>query len=497
MPMPADRRPAPRRARFPLVGLSVLSVLAGCAALPQTPAAVALKTPADYVATTSLAASESDWPTTEWWRSYHDAQLDALVADALRDSPMLDIAVARLRGAEAVTQFAGAALKPTVTGGAQVTEERQSYDYLMPRAAVPQGWKDYGQVALNVGWELDFWGKNRAALAAAISEQHAREVEVAQTRLMLSTAVVLNYAELVHLYSTRDTLAAALAVRTQTLDLVRRRQRQELLTLDTVRQAEARQAAANAELQVVDERIRLQKSALAALAGAGPDRALTIGRPTAEVSGAFGLPQRAALDLLGRRPDIVAARLRTEAAARRIDQHKAEFYPSVNLMGVTGLLSLGLDNLAKSNSSFGSVGPAVSLPIFNTDRLQGQLRGAHAEYDAAAASYNAALLNALHEVADVVTSRQALDGELVSLQASVAAAAEAHRIVSRRYQSELTTYLDVLAAEDVLLSTQRALADAEARALTLHVSLVKALGGGYEQPASLSHIKTHSERNPS
>lgn len=494
MSIEAEPRTAPRRI---LVMLTAVLTLAACATIPQTPTAVMLKTPTDYSATESLATSEAAWPQAEWWHAYHDAQLDALVGEALRDSPTLDIAAARLRGAEAMTQFAGAALKPTVTGNAQATEERQSYNYLMPRAAVPQGWKDYGQVSLNVGWELDLWGKNRAALAAAVSEQQAREVELAQTRLVLSSAITLNYAELVHLYSTRDTLEAALAVRTQTLDLVRQRQSQDLLTLDTVRQAEARQAAAKAELEIIDERVRLQKSAIAALAGAGPDRALAIDRPTADVTSAFGLPQNAALDLLGRRPDIVAARLRAQAAARRIDQHKAEFYPSVNLMGVTGLLSLGLDNLAKGNSSFGSVGPAVSLPIFNTDRLQGQLRGAHAEYDAAAAAYNAALLNALHEVADVVTSRKALDGEVAALQASVTAAQEAHRLVSIRYRGELTTYLDVLAAEDVLLSAKRALADANARALTLHVAMVQALGGGYEQPESLSFEPINHERNKS
>jgi NodT family efflux transporter outer membrane factor (OMF) lipoprotein len=491
----SDRPTGTRVARQHLVVLAVTAVLAGCAAIPKAPQTATLKAPGDIAASKSLAAAESNWPRTEWWREYHDEQLDALVAEAMRNSPTLDIAAARLRGAEASTKFAGAALKPTVTGGAQLSEERQSYNYLMPRAATPQGWNDYGQVAVNFGWELDFWGKNRAALAAAVTEQHAREVEVAQARLMLSSAVVLGYSELAHLYSTRDTFDAALAVRAKTLALVQQRQSQDLLTLDTVRQAEARQAAADAELKVVEERIRLQKNAIAALMGAGPDRGLSIGRPTAEVNGTFGLPQNAALDLLGRRPDIVAARLGAEAGARRIEQHKAEFYPSVNLMAVSGLLSLGLDNLVKSDASYGSIGPAVSLPIFNTDRLQGQLRGSYAEYDAAVAIYNAALLNAVHEVADVVTSRRALDGELESLQASVKAAEEAHRIVSARYEGELTTYLDVLAAEDVLLAAQRALADANSRSLTLHVALMQALGGGFEQPSTPSISSTNLVRN--
>ena len=496
MKQPLTLRARRRPAGASILALAIAAALSGCAAMPKAPPTIAMKTPADYASAGSLVADQIAWPRDDWWREFRDPQLDALMAEALADSPSIAIALARLRGAEAASQFAGAALKPTVTGSAAVTEERQSYNYLMPRAATPQGWNDYGQVSVNLGWEIDFWGKNRAALAAALSEQRASEIEVAQTRVMLSTAVGLAYAELSHLYSTRDSVEAAVAVRTQTLSLVRQRQAQDLLTLDTVRQAEAREAAAEAELQFVDERIRLQKNALAALIGAGPDRALRIVRPTAQVTEPFGLPANASLELLGRRPDIAAARLRAEAAARRIDQHKAEFYPSVNLMAVGGFLSLGLDNLAKSGATYGSVGPAISLPIFNTDRLQGQLKGSYAEYQAAVAAYNAALLNALHEVADVVTSRHALDGELHSLELSVKAAEEAHRLVTARYQGELTTYLDVLAAEDALIATRRSLADARSRDLALHVGLMQALGGGFGAPGTpASTITTQTVRN--
>jgi len=198
------------------------------------------------------------------------------------------------------------------------------------------------------------------------------------------------------------------------------------------------------------------------------------------------LPPKLALDLLGRRPDIVAARLRTEAAAKRIDQQKAGFYPSVNLMALIGVQSLGIDKLGKSGSDIGSFGPAISLPIFNTERLQGQLRGAHAEYDAAVSIYNATLSNALHEVADATVSRKALEGEFASARAAVAAAAEAHGIVSMRYKGELATYLDVLSAEDQLISARRGLADIKTRAMVLDVALVRALGGGFQSTDKLS-----------
>jgi outer membrane protein TolC len=119
------------------------------------------------------------------------------------------------------------------------------------------------------------------------------------------------------------------------------------------------------------------------------------------------------------------------------------------------------------------------LPIFNTERLQGQLRGAHADYEAAVATYNATLSEALREVADAATSRRSLDGELSAARASVAAAAEAHQIVSRRYDGALATYLDVLTAEDELITAQRAEAELESRAFILDVALVRALGGGF------------------
>lgn len=158
--------------------------------------------------------------------------------------------------------------------------------------------------------------------------------------------------------------------------------------------------------------------------------------------GSQGLPSNLSLELLGRRPDIVAARLRTEAAAHRIDQRKAGFYPSVNLLAFAGFQSVGIDNLFKSASQAGAAGPAISLPIFNTER--GEFKGARAEYDAAVATYNGTLSMALREVADAATSRKSLDEELAAARAAVAAAAEAHQMVNSRYEGALATYLDVL-----------------------------------------------------
>jgi NodT family efflux transporter outer membrane factor (OMF) lipoprotein len=468
-----------------LLAASLLTT-AGCAQLPRMDPLPALKGAAQLGSSSSFSVPDAAWPGDGWWHAYGDPQLDALIDEALRDAPDLALAGARLHAAAAGVQLAGATRMPEVTGSAVLNEAKQSYNYLIPRQALPSGWNDYGFASMNLSWELDFWGKNRAALAAAVSDQRAAQVEVAQVRLILSTSVASSYAGLLDLYTRRDNAAQTLALRTKTVALFRQRQEFGLETLASVRQVEARQASADGELLEIEERIGLQRNAIAALLGAGPDRGLAITRPTARFSGSTGLPSNIALELLGRRPDIIAARLRTEAAAQRIKQQKAGFYPSVNLIAFVGVQSLGIANLAKSGSQLGSAGPAVSLPIFNTERLQGQLRGARAEYDAGVATYNATLSTALREVADAATSRKFLDGELADARAAVAAAAEAHQAVSRRYQGSLATYLDVLTAEDALISAQRAQAELETRALILDIALARALGGGFSPDSALA-----------
>jgi NodT family efflux transporter outer membrane factor (OMF) lipoprotein len=486
--METIQSPRPRRpgCRLTLLLAVSLALASGCAQVPRLDPPPVMKKVNELGSSNSFAAPLSAWPGNGWWRAYGDPQLDALIEEALHNAPDLDLARARLKAAAAQVQGAGATRFPEVTASAEIAEAKQSYDFLVPRQALPKGWNGYGAATLNMSYELDFWGKNRAALAAAVSEQRAAEVEIAQTRLILSTSVASAYAGLLHLYRLRDNAAETLALRMQTVALFRQRHQFGLETLASVRQVEARQAAAKGDLLAIDERIGLQTNAIAALLGAGPDRGLGITRPKVAWAGSQGLPSNLSLELLGRRPDIVAARLRAEAAAHRIDQRKAGFYPSVNLLAFAGFQSVGIADLLKSDSQSGAAGPAISLPIFNTERLQGEFKGARAEYDAAVATYNGTLSEALREVADAATSRKSLDEELAAAQAAVAAAAEAHQIVSSRYEGALATYLDVLSAEDSLISARRSEAELETRALILDVALVRALGGGFASPDSAS-----------
>jgi NodT family efflux transporter outer membrane factor (OMF) lipoprotein len=465
----------PRWARASTVGFSVLSLVA-CAPITTRDGRPEMKAVGTYATENSFAASAAAWPADTWWTVYGDRQLDTLIDEALKGAPSLAVAEARLQRALAYSEVAGAALRPQASANAAATEQKQSYNYITPRAMTPQGWNDYGRATVDLSWELDFWGRNRAALAAATSDAEAARADAAQARLALATSIASSYAELARQFAALDTAKAALDVRTKTAELFRRRYENGLETLGGVRGVESRQAAAEADVLAIEEQIGLQRNRLAALLGAGPDRGLQIARPVVDLSHPYGLPKQLAADLLGRRPDVTAARLRAAAAGKRIHQAQAAFYPNVNLMAFVGVQSLGLDMLARNGSSIGSVGPAISLPIFDGGRLRGQLKGAESDYAEAVANYDRTVVQA---VADVAVSRDALGGQLDKTQAAVDAAREAWHIQTNRYDGGLSTYLDVLSAEDTLLSNLRAQTDLQSRSFTLDVALVRALGGGY------------------
>ncbi len=462
-----------------LVILSSAAVLAGCASLPGADPRTRIPSPAKFESAQSFGAPSRAWPAANWWKVYGDPQLDALIEEGLVGSPSIAVADARLRRARAQQDSARGALAPQASARAGASWEKQSYNYLSPPGMTPQGWNEFGRATLDFSWELDFWGKNRASLAAATSDAVAASADADQARLVLASSIASSYAELARLYSALDTAIAARELRAKTAELFARRFANGLETRGSVRQADSRRESSEAEVLSLEEQILLQKNRLAALVGAGPDRGLTIARPKADFTRAFALPESLSAALVGRRPDLVAARLRAEAAAKRIHVTRAQFYPNVNLAAFIGVQSLGLDMLTESGSDFGSAGPAITLPIFNGGRLRAQLRGSEAEYAEAVSNYEKALVQALQEVADAAVSQRALEPQIERVGAAVDAAREAWRVQNDRYAGGLATYLEVLSAEDYLLSNLRIQSDLASRSMTLDVALNKALGGGY------------------
>lgn len=469
----------PSARSFRAATLAATFLTAACATVPDLGAKPEMIAPAELASTRSIGASDAAWPADGWWLRYRDPQLSRLIDEALISSPDLEAAVARMRAAEGFAQRARAALKPTVDAFAQPEIAKQSQNQAMPAAAIPNGWNSSGSAGLSFSLDLDLWGKNRAALRAANADADAARYEMEEARLALTTGIAATYAELASLYAQRDTLESALKIRTETAKLVSQRTAIGLDTRAELKQSEARIPQAQADLEATDEAIALTKNTLAALVGAGPDHALTIERPMIEALQAQGVPSDASIELIARRPDIAAARSRVEGAGDRIKEAKAAFYPNVNLSALIGLSSFGLGNLFNSGSGIGSASPAVSLPLFNGGALQGQYRGRRGQYDEAVALYDRQVIEALRETADAVTSQKMLVSRLANSRRALADFEEANRLARRRYEHGLSTYLDVLSAEEGVLEARLDVATLETRAFTLDVQLIRALGGGF------------------
>ena len=469
------------RAPFVIIPVAAL-VISACAQAPDHLLSQ-MKKADDFSSSQSLnSQNKVSWPDNKWWLRYHDQQLNQLMDEALQDSPSLQAAEARLRNMAGVAEQIGAIRSIQVGASASASETKVSYAYqaYMP----PHNWNDYGSVTANFSYDFDFWGKNKASVAAATSDFAAAEAETAAARLMVSTSLAQAYAELARLHLNKETAQTAVAIRTKTVELMTNRFNNGLETQGAVKQMQALQANAEAELLAVDESIQLQKNAIAALLGKGPDRGLSIQRPSVQLSDSFGLPENTGINILGHRPDVTAARWRAESAAKRIHVAKAQYYPDVSISGFIGYQAFGLNNLTRTGNDAGSIGPAIYLPLFTGGRLSGQLTSAEATYEEAVANYNSTVTQALHDVADVMTSSKALKARLEKTEEAYQDAKAAYQIADNRYRGGLATYLDVLTAEDAMLNTQRALVNLQSRSFSLDVSLIHALGGGFDASKS-------------
>lgn len=432
----------------------------------------------------SLNGGEGQWPTMHWWDRYDDPQLDHLVAEALAGSPHLAQAKARVDEAAARAGVARSYRLPSVGLDGSVTRQKLSYNSIFPEQAVPKGWNDLGRASLGAQWQLDFWGKNRKAFEAAVSESRATDADLAAARLMLTTEVVREYIQLQLACERQDVAEEALRVRKESLQLVERRVDRGLDAPLAKEEAQARADSAEAALSAAKGRVAIERNALGALLGAGPDRGQSITRPSIPDQVLAEAPAYVSADLLGRKPEVVAARWRVEAAAKRVGVAKAAFYPDVNLAAFIGVEALGLNRLNDSGSEAGGIGPAIHLPIFEGGQLKSNYKASIAEYDGAVASYNEALIYALREAADALTELSTMKVQKAATSAAFEHSRTAYRMARSRYDGGLANYESVLIAEDTYLQDREADTEIRLYGLTLDVSLVNALGGGYQSTSS-------------
>jgi len=465
---------------FRMVALGAALVVSACAAIPDLPPPAA-PLPVERIAAdqTLTGTASASWPQAGEWMGQADPQLSELVSEGIANSPDIAAVDARLRRTAALAQSVGAARQPSLGIEASATLDKSSYNNGLPKAFLPLGWNDYGTLKAALGWDLDLWGRNRAALAAARSEERAAIFEAQQARLTLITAITLAYSDFDRLFAEEEVRESELEMREAGENLVARRVEAGIDMRASLRHSQAQTATARAELAAAREALALRRHQIAALVGAGPDRGLALTRPMWPHPSVRPLPRDVTTNLVARRPDIAMARERLEAAASRVKVARTGFFPDIRLDALFGIQSLGLASLLERDSTFGSAGPALNLPLFRGSSLTGNFRSAHASLDEAVAGYNRTVLAAYQEVADAVTSRGGIAQRLEEARAIRTANDDAHALALLRYDAGLTNYLEVLAAEERRLHARLAVHRLEADARASNITLVRALGGGF------------------
>lgn len=484
-PIPTRPRRRGRATALPVVAaLAAVLALAGCASTAGLAPALA---PADadrLAAGRSLDVaplSPADFPRGEGWTAFGDPQLDALVNEALQDSPTLAAADARARSARAQAGLADAARRPSLDASARISGVR------LPTTLAPEpiggDFNASGVLMLQFAWAPDLWGGHRAAFEAAAGQARAADVDAQAARLALSSNLSRTYIALAEAFDAQEVALREHARATQLRDLSQQRVEAGLDNQLQLRNAETAIGIARQQQQAAQQRIDALRNALAALLGKGPDRGLDIARPQLPRTPAPGVPAVLPSELLGHRADVVAARWRVEAASRGVDAAKAAFKPSINLSALAGLASGSLTDLFGSDAALGFGGPALSLPIFDGGRLRAGLAQRDAEYDQAVAAYNQILVDALRDVTDALQATRAFDAQLETVAGAADAAQQAFVLAETRYRAGLGTQLDVLAAQRPLFELEQQLASLRAQRLGAAVDLDRALGGGLALPS--------------
>lgn len=423
-----------------------------------------------------------------WWTAFGDVQLDTLIDEALEANPSLQVARARVARAQASAAALGAADKPKLDGSLDLMRQRFSENYIYPP---PLGGsvQNAGNLQLSGSWELDFFGKNRSALDAAIGVANAAAAEAQAARVMLAGNVALGYFQWARLVDQLAVAKRTLAQRDETLKLVRDRVSAGLDTRLELRQSEGGLPEARQQIEAIGAQITLAQHALDALV-AKPNATKSLAPPAMAAIKNIALQKSIPVDLLGRRADVAAARFRVEAATGDVANAKTQFYPNVNLVAFAGFQAIGFGNLLESSSRQWGVGPAIRLPIFEGGKLRANLRGKAADLDAAIESYNATVVDAVRDVADQIASSQSIVRQQAEQRDAQTAAEGAYDIAVQRYRAGLGNYLYVLTAETTVLAQRRQAVDLAARALDTQVGLARALGGGYQPAETTAAVAT-------
>jgi len=463
-----------RPRRRPGMVLAALSAgLSGCTvgpdyAPPETPAAGAWRT---EVTGAPGAADRA------WWSAFEDPALDALIEEAVRNNYDVRIAAARVEEFAARVGITRSAAFPQFGYGAEAGASQISREIGAGKAAGVDRVSDFFNANLNVGWELDLWGRVRRLEEAARAELLAAESSRRGVLLTLVTSVATSYVGLRSLDEQLEIARRRLASRQETLDLFELQFSKGVISRLEVAQIRSEYERTAASIPAIERDIALLENSLSVLLGRAPGP-IARGR-SLERLGFPPLPAGLPSDLLRQRPDLLAAEQRLIAANARIGAAIAEFFPRLSLTGLLGVASDDLSNLAMSSAVLYEAAAAVVGPIYTAGRLEGEVDAAEAAERGALASYIQAVLTALREAEDALVTRVTADAEASAQSRQVAALRSYSELAQQRYDNGFVGYLEVLDAERDLFDAELERVRLLANRYAAVIGVYKAFGGGW------------------
>lgn len=454
-------------------------LVAGCAPGHDTAAALSPTVPTARIET-GLAAGQ--WPKNEWWKTFHDAQLDSLIAKALADAPDMQIARQRITLAEAQAKMAMAAGGPQMDFSADAERQKMSAEGLMgpfaltdPAAGTTGPWYTNGTFGLTAGWDLDLWGKNRAQVEARIGKVNAQKAELEQTRQILASSVARLYWDW-QTQAAMESVVNAIKHEQQNIIAADRELYQQGITSSVEGvETDINASKSDERLAEIQGKKRAIEARLAALTSA-PTVTLSP-QPLPAVN--TTLPASLGYELLARRPDLQEAHWYIEASISEVDAAKAAFYPDVNLMAFLQQDALHLSDLFRSSAQQMGVTAGLTLPVFDSGRLNANLDIAQAQSNLSVANYNKAVVEAVNQVTRAASEVETLMAKNQHQRQVEADAARVVALAQARFNAGIIAGSRVSEAKIPALQEQIAGLTLKGQYIDATLQLTSALGGGY------------------
>ena len=420
-----------------------------------------------------------------WWQRFGDAQLDALARKALANSPTLALANSRLTQARASLAGSSASQFPQLGLGTRasrlkISANRPLTNYASPNFTTVQD--DYA-LSLTASYEIDLAGRVQRSVEGATASVAQSAADLENTRLLLTTDLATNYFNLRSTDTELDVVTRSITLQRRALDLVTSRHELGAVSGLDVAQQQALLDTTLTQVDLLKKQRSQYEHAIATLTGT-PAPMFTLAPDPTPINPP-AIPIGVPSDALERRPDVASAERAMAAANAQIGVATAAFYPSVSLGPTLGVDSRVLSNLFDAPSLLWSVGVSATQTIFDGGRIRANVDFTRAGYDASVASYRRVVLTAMQEAEDGITGLASLDRASAQSLAAVATARRVLDMATSRYEGGASTYLDVITAQQSLLSAERLAAQLLGQRLVTSVFLVKALGGdwcGVESP---------------